>query len=407
MYSTLSRFDASLNWTIVEINHERFHTLIPSIIYLCVLSIVGVVGNASVLMVYYRWFSATTHRTFILVLAFFDFIACAIGAPFAFIEPFFSFTYTDIASCKIFRFILYYTCIASSFTLVLIAYERYRKICTPLKLQFTVTFAKRALFCISGIIPFICSCPALILYGNATIATGVRNITGTRCFISDIFSVTHWPRTFNMFLLFLALLCTLSMAVCYTAIARQVSRMGKAKIARHTQTTAIRDTVAESSALTEDDSEMTIPRNKSLDDLPVTNLSQCLSINSNDNMPDMNGKMRLSYVKARKNFRKTTSKILRQFISSRGKTTLRLTKMLTLVTVCFVISYLPHMILMLSSLFMETEESLLKDNWYQIVFYSFLLNNLVNPFIYATMDIKFRREVKNLLTFRCREFWYG
>ncbi|XP_052286484.1 thyrotropin-releasing hormone receptor-like [Dreissena polymorpha] len=98
---------------------------------------------------------------------------------------------------------------------------------------------------------------------------------------------------------------------------------------------------------------------------------------------------------------KWASKVMKHLSSSKssGRQTLRITKMLTFVTIAFVISYLPHLTLMLWSMFVskEDEDTLPKDNLYQIVFYSFLLNNLVNPFIYATMDEKFKTELKKIL----------
>ncbi|KAH3824487.1 hypothetical protein DPMN_126324 [Dreissena polymorpha] len=162
----------------------------------------------------------------------YDLLACAVGAPWIISESFFAFHYHDAISSKIFRFVLYYTCVASSLTLVLIAIERCRKICTPFKTQFTVPKAKRAIYVVVFGISSLSSCPALVLYGNKTIPTGYKNVTGTKCFITDHFIETEWPKYFNVYLLVLAFLSTAIMSVSYIRIARTVSKMGKDRITK-------------------------------------------------------------------------------------------------------------------------------------------------------------------------------
>ncbi|WAR13360.1 OPSD1-like protein [Mya arenaria] len=232
MYSPLSHVDGARNWTTGDLSLEKASTLVGSMVYLCILMVVGMVGNIFVLLIFYFRFSPSTHRCFIITLAIYDFFACAVGAPWAIAESFFAFNYHDVATCKIFRFILYYTCIASSLTLVLIAIERSRKICTPLKSQFSIPMAKKAIYVVVLVISTISASPALVLYGNKTIPTGYKNVTGTKCFVTDHFSETFWPKVFNIYLLALAFLSTAIMAICYIRIARAVSRMGMDKIAK-------------------------------------------------------------------------------------------------------------------------------------------------------------------------------
>lgn len=396
MYSQLSEIDENKTWTLDELSKIKAAHLVPAVLYLCLLMVVGILGNACVLIIFYFRFSASTHRTFILVLAFYDFMACTLGAPWTIVESFFAYNYTDAVSCKIFRFILYYTCIASSLTLVLIAFERHRKICTPLKTQFTVPMAKRALFVVTIVISSLSACPAFVFYGNATVYTGVNGYTGTRCFITDYYEhdAPGWPMAFNVYLLVLAFVSTLCMTVCYVMIARQVSKMGKANVSKRVKAAAEKSNVDMSC---EEESEYTEVNAKDLlSDIP-SNASKRTSTDLSKS---------LNKVKPRTTFKdrtaKLASKVMRKISSSSGKKTLRITKMLTLVTIAFVISYLPHLSLMIWSMVISREEkyTLPTDNAYKFLFYSFFINNLVNPFIYAAMDLKFRRELKNLI--RCK-----
>ncbi|KAH3824392.1 G-protein coupled receptor 84-like [Dreissena polymorpha] len=415
MYSPVSGLDDSKNWTDADLSREKARTLVGSIVYLVLIMIIGVIGNILVLIIFYFRFTSSTHRCFILTLAIYDLLACAVGAPWIISESFFAFHYHDAISCKIFRFVLYYTCVASSLTLVLIAIERCRKICTPFKTQFTVPMAKRAIYVVVFGISSISSSPALVLYGNKTISTGYKNATGTKCFITDHFSETEWPKYFNVYLLALAFLSTAIMAVSYIRIARTVSKMGKDRITKRIkkketeQCNSRTDHSLEKSDddIIESDSQFP-PQNGAQLQPPRASRAMELrgqlivqnSIDSNTSDGSKKSKSRL-----REKSSKWASKVMKRLSSSTssGRQTLRITKMLTFVTIAFVISYLPHLTLMLWSMFVskEDEDTLPKDNLYQIVFYSFLLNNLVNPFIYATMDEKFKTELKKILKCEC------
>ncbi|XP_052818450.1 gastrin/cholecystokinin type B receptor-like [Mya arenaria] len=406
MYSPFSHVDGARNWTEGDLSLEKASTLVGSIVYLCILMVVGMVGNIFVLLIFYFRFTPSTDRCFIITLAIYDFFACAVGAPWEIAESFFAFNYQDVITCKIFRFILYYTCIASSLTLVLIAIERSRKICTPLKSQLSVPMAKRAICVVVLVISTISASPALVLYGNKTIPTGYKNVTGTKCFVTDHFSETFWPKVFNIYLLALAFLSTAIMAVCYIRIARTVSRMGMDRISKRMKAYEMPNAKSvDSVARSEDDvndSDSTYQQNFNFSS---TKQNHQTPRSESSVMPSDNVRvaMSTSATPTRSKFRdrslKRVGKLLRRLSSKSGRKTLRVTKMLTFVTVAFVVSYLPHLSLQLWSMFnsKEIEHTLPTDNFYQVLFYSFLINNLVTPFIYATMDLKFKNELKKLL----------
>lgn len=429
MYSPLSHVNENLTWTPSQLSGIKATELVPSIIYLCFIMLTGVIGNACVFIIFYFRFSASTHRCFILVLASYDFFACAVGAPFTIAESFFAYSYYDEISCKIFRFILYYTCIASSLTLVLIAIERHRKICTPLKEQFTVIMAKKALFVVAGVISSISASPALILYGHSSVDTGVRGVIGTKCFVKDFYEIDHpaYPLAFNIYLLGLAFLSTLIMAVCYIRIARQVSRMGNANVVKRMKTknentvnedTSCNDVISDDNDTTSyNKAEVKPPQASMLPKSHKKNMavhpSQSSLSNYSNSVDATSQRNSIRSTNSINNIRRTVkektslwaSKLMRRLSSTHGRKTIRITKMLTVVTVAFVISYLPHLSLQIWDIFTtpENRHLLPTDNRYQVMFYSFLINNLVNPFIYAAMDLKFRTELKKLMT--CNMSW--
>ena len=409
MYSELS-IPEDRNWTLDELSHVKSTMLVPSIVYLCMLMVIGVAGNVLVISVYYFRFNRSTHRCFILVLASSDLFACSVGVPFAIAESFHAYTYTEHVSCRILRFVLYYTTICSSLTLVLIALERFRKICRPLKRQMSISMAKKALILVNAGISFVSASPALIMFGRNTIQTGVSNKTGTKCFISDTFVDTKWPTVFNIYLLCLAIASTVIMSVCYISVARQVSNVGKENIMKRQSLQNDASKICKSTASDMDgDSEILsgcISQNEDEINSQYLEVTRDSSISTSNGMynrvsaaessdaGNCNGTKTKHRLTA--NPSQWAIKVMRRISSRSAEKTLRITRMLVVVTVVFVLSYLPHLSLMLWDMFTETYETLPKDNLYQIIFYSFFLNNLINPFIYASMDLKFRGECKKL-----------
>ena len=418
MYSQMNLPD-NRNWTLEELSEEKAAMLVPSIVYLCVLMLTGVAGNLVVITVYYFRFTGSTHRCFILVLASSDLFACSVGVPFAISESFHAYNYTEHISCRLLRFVLYYTCICSSFTLVLIALERFRKICRPLKPQMTVAMAKKALVFVNAGVAFLSASPSLVLFGRNTIHTGVLNMTGTKCFISDKFIDTIWPTVFNIYLLCLAIASTICMSVCYIGVARRVSNVGKENLMKrkHFQNgcSKVCQTIASdmdadsemmSGCLSQDEALQDDGENSERFLKPGTGSEMRTSISSSSfnrtsatdsSFPGIGNeaktKSRVSTTPSQ-----WASKVIKRISSSKlNEKTIRITRMLVAVTIVFVVSYLPHLTLMLWDMFTETYDTLPKDNVYQIIFYSFFLNNLINPFIYASMDLKFRNECKKLL----------
>ena len=62
--------------------HEKLAVEVPTIVWLCVLAVMGLVGNVFVVAVFgFRMKKRSTYRHFILVLAVYDLVACSLGLP--------------------------------------------------------------------------------------------------------------------------------------------------------------------------------------------------------------------------------------------------------------------------------------------------------------------------------------
>jgi hypothetical protein len=127
------------------LNDTERQQRIPPMVFLGVLICVGLPSNITVISVFLRHFKMSTYRTYIVTLALIDLTACALCMPFEIFEMVFQYTFYWELMCKGFRFLN--TVVASLSNLIIfgLSLDRFRRVCRPLKHQFTVPEAR--IFC--------------------------------------------------------------------------------------------------------------------------------------------------------------------------------------------------------------------------------------------------------------------
>lgn len=96
-------------------------------VILAVLAITGIIGNVSVLLVYFRRRDNLVTNTFIKVLAFVDLLVCSFVIPYTIVYEL-HLVKSDIA-CRVCEFIRHVCIFSSNITLVAVATERYIAVC--------------------------------------------------------------------------------------------------------------------------------------------------------------------------------------------------------------------------------------------------------------------------------------
>lgn len=131
MNLTSNLTNASLNTVdlINDINGQlvREHTVV--IVYIVLFSVLGLIGNPMVCYFYGVKRRLKTTSIFIIVLAVYDIVSCVVAIPFQLTDILLYITYRNNAICKLFNFINYVAACGSIFTLVTIAFDRYKTIC--------------------------------------------------------------------------------------------------------------------------------------------------------------------------------------------------------------------------------------------------------------------------------------
>ena len=150
---------------IQSINQRISHRLLPITILTGTEALLGLIGNVLILSVYSRFYQRCNFRYFVLFLAFYDLTSCLTALPGEMYLQlnWFNFRYDSI--CKIKSYFNVFTAWGSAFTLFLLAFDRYQKVCRPLTPS--MQRSKALKLCITGVIlSFLVSIPDAVLWGK-------------------------------------------------------------------------------------------------------------------------------------------------------------------------------------------------------------------------------------------------
>ncbi|XP_033727454.1 D(2) dopamine receptor-like [Pecten maximus] len=209
--------------TLSEINEAEAFRQFPLSVYLSILSLVGLIGNSIVLYIYTKVYKNSNSRCFIRFLSTVDLMTCTVAVPVEILTVLNQYEFDNTTACGISRFVNSAGTVAASTILILIAFDRYRKICRPLKWQISNKMAKILSVC-SLIFGLVFSIPNIFLYGVRTrevvFETFVYN--GTECSVSDAWSESSFPLINNVITMLMFLVSAVILVTLYTIIGRNV-----------------------------------------------------------------------------------------------------------------------------------------------------------------------------------------
>ncbi|XP_076093461.1 uncharacterized protein LOC143064490 [Mytilus galloprovincialis] len=410
-----------------ELNKEEAKQYIGGVVFVSLLMTLGIIGNLHVLIIYTFRMKRSNPRTFILFLTALDFITCTVGMPFVVIDLRNPLTFTLIPACKILRFINYFVCSSSAFILLVIAIDRYRKVCFPLGKQISRNKAKY--FCLVALATsMILSWPAPILYGHSSVNTTNPNITGVRCFTEDKFKNQRYQAYFNELLIIVFFGMFVILVVLYILMAKAIAQhekfrksfpvagnFGKSKykdIDIHSEPTQRRE-MEPCDIMSNLDSSKSWYAIKPVDSMGTS----CMSISTISSYAH-NG----TYINGKEDSTETSLASVpnNNTTQSNGQNKnhhrhhfihfnilKRTTIMMFLITAVFLLSYMPH--LSLKIIVFVRADFLKNMNFTEKILYNtfvwcFFINNMANCFIYGFFDVKFRNRIKMFYSsFLCKK----
>ncbi|XP_062586447.1 cholecystokinin receptor type A-like [Saccostrea cucullata] len=160
-------------------DYARRYTV--STIVMVLYLILGIIGNLLVLIVYStKMHSKHDDRYFIPFLASVDLSGCIISTSLILIENNLPYKYPDSATCKFLNVSACGLIISSMFLLLVISIQRYQKICRPFGFQMNLS-CKRIVAFGALLLASAFAFPTIFLYQTVEVDHPTKNITGIRC----------------------------------------------------------------------------------------------------------------------------------------------------------------------------------------------------------------------------------
>lgn len=157
----------------------------------------GLIANLLVIYIYGVKYKRCNFKYFLLVMGIIGLVQCTIMLPTQVAEMHYWFVFPTSWLCRVSAYVFGYTVIDCYFVLLLIALDRFRKVCRPYDWQIQPHTAKN-LCVIVSVASLIFALPPGIISGNHKFVTSYNdvNITVTVCATDDIYIDRDWAVTF-------------------------------------------------------------------------------------------------------------------------------------------------------------------------------------------------------------------
>ncbi|XP_021345968.1 uncharacterized protein LOC110445607 [Mizuhopecten yessoensis] len=201
-------------------NEKAFEANKPVMSFLIIMSILGMFGNGSVVYIYSCRFKRNTMNYFILLLGISDVIGAFTLSLEAVDRRFPMYSGNIPALCKIVRFVGNIVNIWSAGILVCIAFDRYYKICYPMR-SFTMSKAKKlcAAVVLGGCIG---AWPISIFHGPEMVMTKIPGVYGMDCADDDNYKDLLVRPLYFATLLTVNLIIFITMVVMYSLLYKEI-----------------------------------------------------------------------------------------------------------------------------------------------------------------------------------------
>lgn len=380
------------------------------------------------------------------------------------------------------RFINTFCSIGSIFTLLVIAVDRYRKICKPFHGQISMTHVRLSLIPIFGGALFF-AWPAFVMYGLRTTETGIPGLEGQDCSTPDDISNTMYPLLYNCILFICFIILAVALIILYTFVLMETKRhhLYLKRNSDFNISSSGHYNSEESNSITENspgptasselpsnsenvigkslkfefDSDHTVSgstaEGAAVSDTKLVTISDLVDSDQdnslkqtatseatleNTELPSSSvaTESRLSYTDSSQadfqtssisslvgklpksgsttgsrktvNFNANLSISHQTSIKNRNRIRSKTTLIAFLVTLVFILSFLPHLCLQVTKLLNKGFDYSLRGSGliaYNIFLRSYFINSVSNPFIYGTLNVHFSKEVKHFVKRICRK----
>lgn len=195
-----------------ELNNAFFRRNLPGITFVFLQMVIGLIGNTTVLLVYLIKYKPSNYRLYVLFLALIDMANSTFAMPFTVLFLSYPVDFPNEYLCKGGLMISYAIAVMSAGGLILIAYDRYRKVCFPFHSQLSFKRAKLGCLCIV-VTSFLSSFFTPFLYNNNELHFKSVNVTGHQCYLTKSYPFAVLAKGYYFLLISVFLL--VSTIVCF------------------------------------------------------------------------------------------------------------------------------------------------------------------------------------------------
>lgn len=376
----------------------------PAIIFLCILMAIGTIANGHVFGIFlFRYNRKSTYVTFVLALALIDLVVCVCDIPLEILDLMYPYDFYSETGCKLFKLMSATLSLSSIFTLALLSRERFKRVCYPLKPQWTNTMCRRY---IAGgmVLSFLISAPVLYVHGLRRVKVADDSFVHTCFFDDDADEDWNPPLVHLSFLYLIFVVCLFLLIISYTCIGISLYRRRSLLYRRdqpvQSSISYIRTDVHSGS------------KNLTSSFSDVSDNHTLIMLNSRENYKSSSGSVNIKNIAEERRFtsseKDNKSSPVRQEMAgiqlvSTGKNPPRNSHRSTIIpfiiTAIFIVVFLPYLIL---GVFLCLKENFKANmtttelSLYRLAMRLIFVNNVVNCFVYGIFDSRFQTALKEV-----------
>lgn len=365
---------SNMTFDVEDWNNEYARRYLVSTILQSLFLVVGFSGNLIVIIVYTtKMKSKHDDRYFIPFLASVDFAGCLVSTTLILLSNNQPYKYPNSTVCKSLNVVACGLIVASIFLLLVISVQRYQKICRPFGFQMNIK-CKRTVVAIVLLLAAAFAFPTIFLYEKVEVVHPVRNITGHRC--GPVPNTEKFGEIYRGIVIGAELMSVICMSFFYGFVGYTLITKMKPTRKEHEKVSESRATNSE---FTGDESKTT----GTIDDTTYVELRLDKNGGTSNKLEKKNEKTR----------------------NAKTRTGKQYSLMFMLISLVSILCFFPPWIFVL----LETKN---KAFWNHLTYEEtqvfiiirglFVLNFVVNPFIYGYFDSKFRRNVAKVIFSFCK-----
>ena len=403
----LSEINKTVNQRLAEkLNEELRSSVLPVTTIVGIETVFGFLGNLLILYVFLFHYHKCNFKYFVLCLSFIDTTSTLTTMPGEMVTQTFWYVYPVPLVCKIKSFFNVFTVCGSAFCLLIIAIDRYRKICRPLEWQIKPKLALGLCF-VQLVFAFMLALPVAFLWGTHSY---IEEHNGTKikvtvCEKDADFKCTNYPVIYVTTVEVITTIAMFIMLVLYVFICRKILKTrvptvgGSANSATRCMPKVENEATLSGGVTSEDENAA------SNNAEPVPDITTSDSQTDNERGDKGENKENVTFEPLPQNNNTVKSGFLTSMVNRISKIrrpgrrhntrVRRKTLIMVILTAVFIFTTILYMTL-LNLIAKDVLQSLTsaQKSAYFFFFRLYFINHVINPCLYGIYDPHFRRIVK-------------